>query len=541
MATQQVVETSVQAEAVPRRASNLALFGGFFGRAWLWFIGGCLVVTLLPLLFGWRPYVVESGSMAPRIKVGDVILAAPEHDSKKLLGHVTVFHDPDAARAGTVKSHRVVTINPDGTLTTKGDANPTADSVHLQPSEVIGLGRLLVRWVGLPLIWVQQGKWLNLGFFLASLWIGVLLIMRDIDPEPIDSEPTDSDATDADGTGGAGGSDDSASADGALRRPSRRGYVLGRRPTHAKPTPGIGASARAFVRRSSIVLAGSLALLLPTSQAAFSATTKDNNNSWTAGTYNYTTETNNLGPYLYWKLNDAAASTTAIDTSGNGRTGTYNSTWTKQIVGPLVDQAANLAVTPTNAGAQGANVSCVYTTSNTGIAVTGPAVYSEIIWFKTTSTTGGKLIGYENARTGVSDSSSGGQYDRMLYMDGAGKVWFAVWKTVAAVGLAISSPTALNDGNWHMAVATMSATTGMALYVDGVQVATNANTISETETKVGFWRVGCGNLNGWNTFWTGPNAPVAQTNYPFNGSLDEATVYSTTLTASQVSFLYWIR
>ena len=26
-----------------------------------------------PLLFGWRPYVVESASMAPRIKVGDVI------------------------------------------------------------------------------------------------------------------------------------------------------------------------------------------------------------------------------------------------------------------------------------------------------------------------------------------------------------------------------------------------------------------------------------------------------------------------------------
>ena len=95
-------------------------------------LGGCLVVTLLPLLFGWRPYVVESGSMSPRIKVGDVILAAPEHDPKKLLGHVTVFHDPEPSRAGTVKSHRVVTINPDGTLTTKGDANPTVDSVHLQ-------------------------------------------------------------------------------------------------------------------------------------------------------------------------------------------------------------------------------------------------------------------------------------------------------------------------------------------------------------------------------------------------------------------------
>ena len=527
MSTEFAVEVPAVAAPAPRAASNARLAGGFIGRTWLWFIGGCLVVTLLPLLFGWRPYVVESGSMAPRIKVGDVILAAPEKDPKKLLGHVTVFHDPDAARAGTIKSHRVVTINPDGTLTTKGDANQTVDSVHLQPSQVIGLGRLLVRWVGLPLIWVQEGAWVQLGLFAASLWIGALLVMRDVDPEPTEADPTDPDGTDG--------------ADGTPTQPSRLSRRGSRRAAHAKPAAGIGAAARAFGRRASIVLAGSLALLLPTSQAAMSATTKNNSNTWSVPNYNYTTETNNLGPYLYWKLDDAAASTTAIDTSGNGRTGTYNSTWTKQIVGPLVDQAANLAVTPTNAGAQGANVSCIYTTAAAGIATPGPAVYSEIIWFKTVSTTGGKLIGYENSRNTVSDSSAGGQYDRMLYMDGAGKVWFAVWKTVAAVGLAISSPTALNDGNWHMAVATMSTTTGMALYIDGVQVATNANTISETETKVGFWRVGCGNLNGWNTFWTGPNAPVAQTNYPFNGSLDEATVYSTTLTPTQVTFLYWIR
>jgi hypothetical protein len=257
--------------------------------------------------------------------------------------------------------------------------------------------------------------------------------------------------------------------------------------------------------------------------------------------YNYTTETNNLGPFLYWKLDDAAASATAIDSSGNARAGTYNSTWTKGAVGALVDQATNLAVTPTNAATTGTNRSCVYTTSNVGIATPGPQIYSEIVWFKTVSTTGGKLIGYENTRTGVSDSGAGGQYDRMLYMDGAGKIWFAVWRTLAASGMAISSTAALNDGNWHMAAATMSTTTGMALYIDGVQVATNANTISETENAAGYWRVGCGNLSGWNTFWTGPNAPLVQTNYPFNGSLDEATVFSSTLTTAQIAFLYWIR
>ncbi len=66
-----------------------------------------------------------------------------------------------------------------------------------------------------------------------------------------------------------------------------------------------------------------------------------------------------------------------------------------------------------------------------------------------------------------------------------------------------------------MAAATMSATTGMSLYVDGKLVGTNANTISETETKASFWRVGCGNLAGWGADWTGAGAPGnAEANNP---------------------------
>ena len=85
----------------------------------------------------------------------------------------------------------------------------------------------------------------------------------------------------------------------------------------------------------------------------------------------------------------------------------------------------------------------------------------------------------------------------------------------------------------------MSATAGMSLYIDGNVVATNANKVSETETKASYWRVGCGNLAGWQVDWNGGNAPSANTNYPFNGSLDEATVWLSTLTANQIAFLYF--
>jgi signal peptidase I len=573
VATEIAVEVPAQAGPLPRPASNLTLFGGFVGRTWLWFLGGCLVVTLVPLLFGWRPYVVESSSMAPRIKVGDVILAAPEHNPQKLLGRVTVFHDPDPNRIGSIKSHRVVAINSDGTLTTKGDANQSVDSVHVKISGVVGLGRLLVRYVGLPLIWVQKGEWLKFALLLASMWFAALLVMRDRDEvsgrsdgsdpdgggapvrDPIEStqrytgperraQPRDANGrflpkprVDPDGGFSAAVAVPHTSARAALAR--LRQF---RPAVRLHPMSPFGHFASKLARRTCYAAVASLALLLPTAKAAFSATTFNTADTWTVPTYNYTTETNNLGPYLYWKLDDTAG-TTAIDTSGNGRTGTYNSTWTKSQVGALTDQTPNLAVKAANAATRAANTSCIYTTSTTGMATPGPMTYSEVIWFKTTSATGGKLIGLENNRTGVSDSSggNGGQYDRMMYMDTNGEIWLGVWTGAAT---AIHSAAGLNDGNWHMASATMSTTSGMSLYIDGKLVATNANTVSETETKASFWRVGCGNLAGWGADWTGANAPgntaADNVNYPFNGSLDEATVWLTTLTSTQIAFLYWI-
>jgi signal peptidase I len=578
VATEVAVEAPATAGPQLRPASNARLFGGFLGRTWLWFLGGCLAVTLLPLLFGWRPYVVESGSMAPRIKVGDVILAAPEHNPQKLLGRVTVFHDPDPGRIGSVKSHRVVAINSDGTLTTKGDANQSVDSVHVPVSSVIGLGRLLVRFVGLPLIWAQKGEWVNLGLLAASIWFAALLVMRDQDGvviEPVDPDapsdppdPPDPGAPEAPDPEASSPQADAEGAGRAIPQPRSPGgrFLPKPRARPASPQGQSEASARVplarlrhvrasrvwrspftrfagkLARRTAYAGVLSLALVLPTARAAFSAKTLNTADSWVVPTYNYTTETNNLGPYLYWKLDDATASTTAADTSGNGRTGTYNSTWTKNQAGALVDQAPNLGVTETNAAAPAANTSCIYTTSATGMATPGPMTYSEVIWFKTTSTTGGKLIGLENNRTGVSNSSSaGGQYDRMMYMDANGEIWFGVYNATEIVA---HSQAGLNDGNWHMAAATMSTTTGMSLYIDGKLVGTNANTVSETETKASFWRVGCGNLAGWGGDWTGANAPgntnADNLNYPFNGSLDEATVWFSTLTATQIAFLYWI-
>ena len=183
--------------------------------------------------------------------------------------------------------------------------------------------------------------------------------------------------------------------------------------------------------------------------------------------------------------------------------------------------------------------SCINTTSTTDISA--PQTFTIIAWFRTPNgyATGGKMLGFERPRTGVS-APTAGAYDRHLYMDGQGRVWFGVYNG-AHVGL--SSGTGLNNNQWHMAVGTQSSA-GMRLYIDGVQVGTNTNTVAETQN--GWWRAGCGNLAGWGDQWGGGNDPGTDSataqNRPFMASLDEITVYSgTALTAQQVAFLYWAR
>lgn len=106
---------------------------------------------------GWKPMVVTTGSMQPAINPGDIVLAAPpEPDVRLSTGTVITFEDP--ARPGELITHRVETANPDGTYTTRGDANSSSDSYEVSPDELTGVGRLLVPSVGLPRVWMEEGR-----------------------------------------------------------------------------------------------------------------------------------------------------------------------------------------------------------------------------------------------------------------------------------------------------------------------------------------------------------------------------------------------
>ena len=156
---------------------------------------------------------------------------------------------------------------------------------------------------------------------------------------------------------------------------------------------------------------------------------------------------------------------------------------------------------------------------STSILQMNPDVFTLSLWFKTASTTGGKLIGFGEAQTGISH-----HYDRHLYMDNAGKIYFGCYNgSVRTINTAI----AFNDNAWHYAAATLSGA-GMMLYVDGVLAATNAN-VTSGENYSGYWRMGFDDLTGWT------NAPSS--NY-FIGQLDDIRVYDQAFSASEIASLY---
>jgi hypothetical protein len=165
--------------------------------------------------------------------------------------------------------------------------------------------------------------------------------------------------------------------------------------------------------------------------------------------------------------------------------------------------------------------------------VTGPQSFSIEGWFNTRTNDGGKLIGFGNARTGLSSN-----YDRHIYMMNDGQLVFGIYNGGVVT---IETPNVYNDGAWHYLVATYNSAGGsnnMALYVDGRLIGTN--TTSSAQGYSGYWRVGGDNLNGWNLdSWGSDSQGTTQPHsYYFNGTIADVAVYPAALSAAQVAAHY---
>lgn len=94
-----------------------------------------LAVLVILMVLGRLPYkfyLVQSGSMAPTINVGDAILVKKGELFE--LNKVITFTDSD----GRTVTHRVVGVNADGSIMTKGDANKDNDRAVIGRYQVVG-------------------------------------------------------------------------------------------------------------------------------------------------------------------------------------------------------------------------------------------------------------------------------------------------------------------------------------------------------------------------------------------------------------------
>jgi PKD repeat protein len=215
------------------------------------------------------------------------------------------------------------------------------------------------------------------------------------------------------------------------------------------------------------------------------------------------------GAGLYWRLDESS--------------GAQVEDWAGTSVG-----TAAAGVTRGAAGAISADTdtASTFSGSSTGTVVsqnvvTGPDTYTAGAWFKTTTGSGGKILGFGNGTTGPSTS-----YDRHVYMDDAGRIWFGVFPGAVRT---VNSTGSYNDGRWHQVMTSVGAD-GMTLWVDGAQVASRSD-VTASKPYSGSWRVGGDNLGGW------PNPPSS--NY-FAGSIDEVAVYDKVLSSQTVLQQYQI-
>lgn len=116
----------------------------------------------VPDFFGYKPFIVLSGSMEPKLLEGDIIVTKAIAPEQVVKGNIITFRSDN----NTVVTHRVISVKATGGLTfyTKGDANTVADAKAVKAEELEGIYLWRIAGVG------------RIGMFLKTP-IGILLFL----------------------------------------------------------------------------------------------------------------------------------------------------------------------------------------------------------------------------------------------------------------------------------------------------------------------------------------------------------------------------
>lgn len=256
---------------------------------------GLALWSAAPALLGWHPTTVMTGSMEPRLEPGDVVVSRPVTPVEIRLGQILLADDPD--RAGHLRMHRFVDPGRDGTIVTKGDANPQADSTPIERSAVLGVASLRIPFVATPVLWVREGRWVETA--MLALAVAAVLALCTVDGGLRRPAARHRGDRDGDGDGNGDGDldddddDDGAGSDGREARGAPVSTVAGsasaerRHVRHRRSATGIA---------TILVLATGAGALLPSpAQAAPWPARTTTSASWTAAVVPQSTITSCTG------------------------------------------------------------------------------------------------------------------------------------------------------------------------------------------------------------------------------------------------------
>ncbi len=152
--------------------SGKALFySGLLAVTALLTFGTMSAMAVLPMIVpGYTSASITSGSMMPTFRIGDVVIAVDHADAEIAPGTIVVYESPDH----DLVTHRVVSVNPDGSYVTKGDIG-APDPEPIPAANIKGKARWIVPFVGLPRVWAAQRQWtpliLTMAATAAALWL----------------------------------------------------------------------------------------------------------------------------------------------------------------------------------------------------------------------------------------------------------------------------------------------------------------------------------------------------------------------------------
>ncbi|GAA2979684.1 signal peptidase I [Actinokineospora diospyrosa] len=464
----------------------------------VWLLAWCV----LPYIVSWHSYVVLSGSMAPAIRTGDVVIVGTLLTDHPAAGAVIAFDDP--AHDNRVLMHRIIKLNDDATFVTKGDANPEADSTPVTEDDVLGQGRLRVPWVGLPAYWAQTKNWFALGASLVALGGLVVLAWERRSrgqPPPTDLPPTSG-------------------------RHRKHPFDVTRRRTDKR----VSATVALGVILAIVLESGGFAKFVSTS------TTSGNALGTAASFPTYSASVTGDSPLFYHRQDEAqssSATSTAADSSGNSRPGQYNAPTNGPYTYWRFDDASGIAASDSSGGANSGTLinGPTWSTGLTGSAVTfdgvndrvvstGPSAntdtsFSVSVWVRTSTA----------SSTAVALSQAGNTHNAWYIYTQSGKWRFGLPRSDVANPTEdyVISSTSVASNTWtHIVGVYDDPNNAFRIYVNGSLEASGPRSDSYEWRAGGVMAAGGVLING---SWL----------YPWAGSIDDVRVYSRVLGASEIS------